>query len=72
VRVELVEHLKRHGQTIAAKLLAGTYTPSPVKRVIIAKPDGGERLLGIPTVLDQQAISNARLCQYGYLLPSIL
>lgn len=50
---ELVEHLKRHGPTIAAKLLAGTYTPSPVKRVSIPKPGGGERLLGIPTVLDR-------------------
>jgi RNA-directed DNA polymerase len=50
---ELVEHLKRHGETIATKLLAGTYAPSPVRRVSIAKPDGGERLLGIPTVMDR-------------------
>jgi RNA-directed DNA polymerase len=50
---ELVEHLKRHGETIAAKLLAGTYAPSPVRRVSIAKSNGGERLLGIPTVMDR-------------------
>jgi group II intron reverse transcriptase/maturase len=50
---ELVGHLQRHGAAIAAKLLAGTYAPSPVKRVIIPKPGGGERLLGIPTVLDR-------------------
>jgi len=50
---ELVGHLQRHGEAIAAKLLAGSYVPSPVKRVIIPKPDGGERLLGIPTVLDR-------------------
>lgn len=50
---ELVGHLKRHGETVAAKLLAGTYAPSPVKRVSIAKPGGGERLLGIPTVMDR-------------------
>jgi len=50
---ELKEHLQRHGEAIAAKLLAGRYAPSPVKRVIIPKPGGGERLLGIPTVVDR-------------------
>ena len=41
-------------------LLAGTYVPSAVRRVELAKSDGGVRLLGIPTVLDrliQQAIA---------------
>jgi len=45
--------------SIAEKLRMGKYKPYPVKRVEIPKPDGGIRLLGIPTVLDrfiQQAV----------------
>ena len=39
--------------SIKQKLLEGRYKPSPVRRVEIPKPDGGIRLLGIPTVLDR-------------------
>lgn len=56
---ELSAHLKAHWLEIRAQLVAGTYQPQPVKRQTIPKPGGGERLLGIPTVLDrfiQQAI----------------
>ena len=57
---ELPRELARIGESLRAKLLAGTYQPQPVRRVAIPKPDGGERELGIPTVMDrlvQQAIS---------------
>jgi RNA-directed DNA polymerase len=44
---------------IRQALLAGHYRPSPVRKVMIPKPDGSQRELGIPTVLDrliQQAL----------------
>lgn len=50
---ELEGHLKRHWEKIRAKLLSGSYGPSPVRRVEIPKAQGGVRLLGIPTVLDR-------------------
>ena len=56
---EFKDHLKQHWPQIKAKLLAGAYVPSPVRRVDIPKPEGGVRTLGIPTVVDrliQQAL----------------
>jgi group II intron reverse transcriptase/maturase len=50
---QLRDHVRKHWEVIRAKLRAGTYVPSPVRRVEIPKPNGGVRLLGIPTVLDR-------------------
>jgi RNA-directed DNA polymerase len=50
---QLRDHVRKHWETIRTKLVAGTYVPSPVRRVEIPKPNGGVRLLGIPTVLDR-------------------
>jgi group II intron reverse transcriptase/maturase len=50
---ELEKHLQAHWEKIRAKLLKGTYVPSPVRRVEIPKPSGGVRMLGIPTVQDR-------------------
>src|SRR5499427_8291785 len=55
----ITDYLKQHWPAIREQLLNGTYEPKPVRRVEIAKPDGGVRKLGIPTVLDrliQQAV----------------
>ena len=46
-------YLKSHWLEIRAALDAGIYRPSPVRRVEIPKPDGGVRLLGIPSVVDR-------------------
>jgi RNA-directed DNA polymerase len=57
---ELRSWLCEHWVPVRAALDAGTYQPSPVRRVVIPKPGGGERLLGVPTCLDrlvQQAIA---------------
>ena len=50
---ELPNHLRVHWPRLREDLLAGRYQPQPVKRVTIPKPGGGERELGIPTVLDR-------------------
>lgn len=52
--------LHTHGAALRQSLLDGTYQPLPLRRKAIPKASGGERLLGIPAVLDrlvQQAIA---------------
>jgi group II intron reverse transcriptase/maturase len=59
---ELRPYLKTHWLEIRVALDQPTYQPSAVRRVEIPKPDGGVRLLGIPTVIDrflQQAMAQA-------------
>lgn len=56
----LRQHIVENWLSIKEAILKGTYEPMPVRRVEIPKPDGGVRLLGIPTVTDrliQQAIA---------------
>lgn len=57
---DALPYLRDNRDTLIRSIERGKYTPSPVMRRCIPKPDGGERLLGIPTVVDrviQQAIT---------------
>jgi RNA-directed DNA polymerase len=57
---QLPSYLRRHWPQIKEDLLNGTYKPMPVRRKEISKPQGGVRLLGIPTAMDrliQQAVA---------------
>jgi RNA-directed DNA polymerase len=54
-----LESFRHQWPEVRRQLLEGTYQPTPVRRKSIPKPDGGERQLGIPNVVDrvvQQAI----------------
>jgi group II intron reverse transcriptase/maturase len=56
---EAAPYLKEHKDEIIRRIIKGKYKPTPVRRVEIPKPDGGVRLLGVPTVVDrviQQAL----------------
>jgi group II intron reverse transcriptase/maturase len=56
---EFGERLQENLLELISQLRARTYRPLPVKRVLIPKPDGGQRALGIPAVRDrvvQQAV----------------
>jgi RNA-directed DNA polymerase len=64
---DLPGYLKQHWPAIREQLLSGIYTPQPVRRVEIEKPEGGVRKLGIPTVLDrflQQAVMQVLQCRW--------
>jgi len=57
---ELRSYINTQWQRLRQNILQSSYEPSPVRRVEIPKPQGGKRMLGIPTVVDrmlQQAIA---------------
>ena len=70
--------IEKYLKDIKAELADGRYKPSPVKRVMIPKPDGSKRPLGIPTVKDRIVQMAAKIaiepvfeadfrdCSYGF------
>jgi group II intron reverse transcriptase/maturase len=75
---EMLPYLKEHRDELLESIQGGWYKPKPVRRVEIPKPDGGVRMLGVPTVIDrmiQQAIAQVLEpifektfsdCSYGF------
>ena len=57
---DLHDDLWKNWSAIKSQIQCGTYIPCAVRKVEIPKPNGGKRMLGIPTVTDrliQQAIA---------------
>ena len=64
---ETLQWLREHNHELVDRIRRGKYTPKPVRRVEIPKPDGGVRKLGIPTVTDrtiQQAMAQQMIPIY--------
>ena len=80
IRIEDIEKMgiEKYLKELKKELIEGKYIPSPVKRVMIPKPDGSERPLGIPTVRDRIVQMAAKIviepvfeadfreCSYGF------
>ena len=64
---EYEQNLKDNLYKLWNRMSSGTYFPKPVRAVAIPKKNGGQRILGIPTVEDRIAQMVAKL----YLEPNV-
>lgn len=65
---QTAQHLLTHWPVLREQLLQGTYRPSPVRRVTIPKPDGGQRELGHPDgdgPIDPASIAASAATNFG-------
>ena len=63
---EVLPYLKEHQQELTDRIYRGKYTPSPVRRATIHKPDGGVRKL------DMQSFKNKAESLFTSLPPFII
>ena len=63
---EALPYLKEHQQELTDRIYRGKYTPSPVRRATIHKPDGGVRKL------DMQSFKNKAESLFTSLPPFII
>lgn len=64
---QLHDHIKGHWLSIRNQIETDTYIPQATRKVEIPKPNGGTRMLGIPTVTDrliQQSIAQVLSLHY--------
>ncbi len=74
--IETIEGIPAFMAELSEALKSKTYRPDPVKRVMIPKPDGSKRPLGIPTIRDRvvqmavkliiEPIFEADFCETSY------
>jgi len=76
--IEAVEGIEQFLTKLAEEVKNRTYRPMPVRRVMIPKPDGSQRPLGIPTIRDRVVQMAVKLmmepifeadfcdCSYGF------
>jgi len=76
--IEAAEGVEKFLKGLAEEVKNRTYRPMPVRRVVIPKPDGSQRPLGIPTIRDRVVQMAVKLmiepifesdfcdCSYGF------
>ena len=62
---------REHWERISSQIKEGTYRPAPVRRVYIPKPDGSQRPLGVPTVLDRVIQQASPKCSLRSMMVSL-